>query len=101
MPITNNLKNIFYNQSRITIVIAFLSILTTSMTIQPPQESDAQLFDLDKILENPLAASGFDLDILNGANVCSNSIDVIETSLSDLLGEHASNTVCLIDNVIR
>ncbi len=72
MSITDNFKNLFCNQSRISIVIALLSILTIGMTIQPPHQSVAQSvpLELDEILEYALAASEIDIDILNGSNIC-------------------------------
>jgi hypothetical protein len=93
MSITDSFKNLFCNQSRIGIVIAFLSILTIGMTIQPPHQSDAQV-DVDEYLKNPLAAS--DINILNDFFICGNSIQVggLDT-FGSLLGDY-NDSVCLI-----
>jgi hypothetical protein len=96
MSITDSFKNLFCNQSRISIVIALLSILTVGMTIQPPHKSVAQSvpLDLDEILENSLAAS--DIDILNDLFICGNSIQVLGLdTFGSLLGDY-NDSVCLI-----
>jgi hypothetical protein len=102
MSITDNFKNLFCKQSRISIVIALLSILTIGMTIQPPHQSVAQSvpLKLDGILENVLASSDLGVDILNDAQISSSSIQVIE-SLSSLLGDYNNNSVCFIDKGVR
>jgi hypothetical protein len=98
MSITDSFKNLFCNRSRISIVIALLSILTIGMTIQPPHQSVAQSvpLDLDEIFENVFAASDIDIDILNGSNICGNSIQVLGLdTFGSLLGDY-NDSVCFI-----
>ena len=93
MSITDNFTNLFYNQNKITIVVAFVFVLTIEMTIQPSHQSVAQLVDMDEILKNVLASSN--LDILNDSNICSINIGIVG-SFDSLLGENNQDSVCLI-----
>ncbi|HET6590029.1 MAG TPA: hypothetical protein VFG45_07700 [Candidatus Nitrosocosmicus sp.] len=99
MSITDSFKNLFGNQSRISIVIALLSILAVGMTIQPaPHQSVAQSVPLefDEFLKNPLAASDIDIDILNGLNLCGNSVPVLGLdTFGSVLGDY-NDSVCFI-----
>jgi hypothetical protein len=95
MSITDSFKNLFCNQSRISIVIAFLSILTIGMSIQPPHQSDAQV-DVDEYLKNPLAASDIDIDILNDLFICENSIQFLGVDPFGSLGDYNNDSFCLI-----
>ncbi len=97
MSNTDNFKNLFFNQNKITIVVALVSVLIIGMTIPPPLQSHAQSvpINLDEILKNALAGSDLDLDILNENQLCSNKIGLVG-NFDSLLGEYYNNPICFI-----